>query len=183
MALPLATIDHTMLQSPSEQASTPTRPSQAVRESSALTTGKQHILVKMERMSTGGTRRVAQFKKAAKGRMSAATRKQKERARASLFPKRQAAARVRHTLQTGQARARCRANKDLEQLESKITFFASRVTEDSCDYARRRLEAIRDETSERDAKISVLNAILQDPVAIERVRALLEAGLQATRVE
>lgn len=162
--------------SASEKASTPAR--RTVCESSALTTGKQHILVKMERTSTGGTRRAAQFKRAAQGPMSAAVRKQRERVRASLFPRRQAAARVKHTLQMGKARARCRAHKDLEQLESDINYFASRVT--FCDYACRRLEAIRDESSEFDAKISVLNAILEDPVAIERVRALLEAGLQAS---
>ena len=45
---------------------TPPRPSQVVHESTALTTGKQHILVRLERTSTGGTRREAQ--QAADGR-------------------------------------------------------------------------------------------------------------------
>ena len=68
------------------------RPSQVVRESPpVLTPEKQHKVVTMERTSTGGTRREAQFKRAAKGPMSGAEREAKRRRRASLFPQQQVA--------------------------------------------------------------------------------------------
>ena len=86
-------------------ARTPKRPSQIVNESSpVLTDGRQHVVVVMERTSTGGTRRQAQFKRAAGGAMSGAERAHKKRVRASLFPQEQAAARARHAKQEQQAR-------------------------------------------------------------------------------
>ena len=88
-------------------ARTPKRPSQIVNESSpVLTDGRQHVVVVMERTSTGGTRRQAQFKRAAGGAMSGAERAHKKRVRASLFPQEQAAARARHAKQEQQARPR-----------------------------------------------------------------------------
>ena len=70
------------------------RPSQVVRESlPVLTPEKQHKVVTMERTSTGGTRREAQFKRAAIGPMSGAEREAKRRRRASLFPQQQVAVR------------------------------------------------------------------------------------------
>ena len=175
-SLPLATIQSAP-HSASGQVSTPLRPpSHTVREISALTTGKKHILVKMERMSTGGTRRGAQFKRAAQGPMSAAARKRKERLRASLFPKHQAAARKVHTIQTGKVRARCRAKTELQGLERDIKYFASRVA--FCDTARRVLKSIRDETDRGSHALSWIEANLEDPIAIQRVRAQLEAGLR-----
>ena len=136
-------------------------------------------------MSTGGTRRGAQFKRAAQGPMSAAARKRKERLRASLFPKHQAAARKVHTIQTGKVRARCRAKTELQYLEREIKYYASRVA--FCEGARPGLEFIRDEWIRKDsrlcttgkrAKMSWIEANVEDPIAIQRVRAQLEAGLR-----
>ena len=176
-SLPLATIQSAP-HSASGQVSTPLRPpSHTVREISALTTGKKHILVKMERMSTGGTRRGAQFKRAAQGPMSAAARKRKERLRASLFPKHQAAARQVHTIQTGKVRARFRAKLELERLEKDIKHFVSRLG--FCERARSMLEMIRDESVPScRGNLSWIEANLEDPIAIQRVRAQLEAGLR-----
>ena len=174
-SLPLATIQSAP-HSASGQVSTPLRPpSHTVREISALTTGKKHILVKMERMSTGGTRRGAQFKRAAQGPMSAAARKRKERLRASLFPKHQAAARKVHKIQTGKVRARFRAKMELQKVEKDIKYFVSRVA--FCDTARWMLKSIRDSTQVYSS-MSWIEANLEDPIAIQRVRAQLEAGLR-----
>ncbi len=67
---------------------TPKRPSQIVRERVALSDGKQHIEVTMERVSTGGTRYEASFTKAAGRAMTPAERAQKKRVRSTLFPPR-----------------------------------------------------------------------------------------------
>ena len=93
---------------------TPPRPSQVVHESTALTTGKQHILVRLERTSTGGTRREAQFTRAARGAMTCAERAQKKRVRASLFPQQQSAARARHAEQNRLARPRRKEKAELQ---------------------------------------------------------------------
>ena len=72
-------------------ARAPPRPSQIVHESAAPTPTRAHAVVTLERTSTGGTRRQAQFRRAAAGPMSDAVRAEKKRARAVLFPqKRQA---------------------------------------------------------------------------------------------
>lgn len=66
----------------------PVRQSQIVHESAAPTPGKTNVVVTMERTSTGGTRREAQFKRAAAGAMTPAERASKKRAKAELFPPR-----------------------------------------------------------------------------------------------
>ena len=66
----------------------PARPSQLVSETVGNTTpDKQHVVITLERTSTGGTRHEAQFKRAMSGPMSAAERTDKKRAKAFLFPK------------------------------------------------------------------------------------------------
>ena len=67
-------------------ARSPPRPSQIVSETSKATPTGQHVVVTLERTSTGGTRREAQFTTAAAGAMSAAERAQKKRKRKELFP-------------------------------------------------------------------------------------------------
>ena len=98
------------------EARTPPRPSQQVHESNpALTRGMQHVVIVLERKSTGGTRRKAQFKKSKGGPMTGAERKKKERARASLFPQQQIAARARHAEQERLAQPRRKEKADIEQ--------------------------------------------------------------------
>ena len=64
----------------------PPRPSQIVREVASVTTPQgQHVVVTLERMSTGGTRREAAFMRSAAGTMSEAERGRKKRAKKSLF--------------------------------------------------------------------------------------------------
>ena len=79
-----------------EQASgppstSPVRPSQVVHESSAMTPQGQHIEVKLERVSTSGTKHRAKFMRSSSGAMTAAERAQKKHVRTSLFPHTQAA--------------------------------------------------------------------------------------------
>ena len=69
------------------------RVSQIVYEYAVKTPTKQHEEVTMERTSTGGTQRPAQFVRAAGGPMSGAERAEKKRKRATLFPQKQAAVR------------------------------------------------------------------------------------------
>lgn len=77
-------------------AATPERPpSQVVQESAAETEGGQHVDVTLERVSTGGTRHHAHFRRSASGSLTAGERKAKSRARLSLFPEGAAAARQR----------------------------------------------------------------------------------------
>ena len=49
-----------------------------------------HVTIRMERVSTGGTRHAAEFKRTSSGAMSGAERMKKARVRATLFPDRQA---------------------------------------------------------------------------------------------
>jgi hypothetical protein len=70
------------------------RPSQVVHERTIASTplGK-HVVVSMERVSTGGTRHEAQYKRPQSGQMNGSERMAKARARTSLFPDEAAAAR------------------------------------------------------------------------------------------
>jgi hypothetical protein len=65
----------------------PLRPSQIVREPTPTPTPTkgEHLIVTMERVSTGGTKYVAQFTRAGSGAMSGAERAMKKRRRAQLF--------------------------------------------------------------------------------------------------
>lgn len=77
-------------------ASGPLRSSQIVTEKSVATPAGKHIKVTMERVSTGGTRYVAEFERAATcGAMTAAERALKKRKRRTLFPGAQDADRKR----------------------------------------------------------------------------------------
>ena len=67
--------------------------SQIVHETEAISPGGQHRNVTLERVSTGGTRHQAGFKRAVSGALSGAERMQKARMKRSLFPEEQAAAR------------------------------------------------------------------------------------------
>ena len=79
-----------------QRAHTPPRLSQKVHESSPRPTPTgHHVTITLERTSTGGTRREAQFDKAATGPMSGAERAEKKRKRASLFPRQQDALRAK----------------------------------------------------------------------------------------
>ena len=69
------------------------RLSQIVYEYESPTPTGQHVAVRLERTSTGGTRREAEFKRAASGPMSGAERASKKRCRATLFPEQQASVR------------------------------------------------------------------------------------------
>ena len=69
------------------------RLSQIVYEYESPTPTGQHVAVRLERTSTGGTRREAEFKRAASGPMSGAERANKKRCRATLFPEQQASVR------------------------------------------------------------------------------------------
>ena len=89
-----------------QRAYTPSRKSQKVHESSPRPTPHgQHVTITLERTSTGGTRREAQFKKAATGPMSGAERAEKKRKRASLFPQQQASLRATDVLRKQKATA------------------------------------------------------------------------------
>jgi len=67
-----------------------------VHESAATSPDGQHVVVTLERTSTGGTRREAQMKQAAHGAMTGAERAEKKRKRASLFPRKAAAQASKH---------------------------------------------------------------------------------------
>ena len=80
------------LMSQSTELGTPQRSSQVVRESSpVLSTGKKHLVIKMERRSTSGRKYEAHFKRASTGPMTGAERAAKKRVRATLFKPRQLA--------------------------------------------------------------------------------------------
>ena len=76
----------------SDTAHTPQaqRPSQKVQESEIVSPKGNHVTIRMERVSTGGTRHAAEFKRKSSGAMSGAERMKKARVRATLFPDRQA---------------------------------------------------------------------------------------------
>ena len=89
-----------------QRAHTPPRFSQKVHESSPRPTPHgQHVTITLERTSTGGTRREAQFEKAATGPMSGAERAEKKRKRASLFPQQQDSLRAKEVLRKRKATA------------------------------------------------------------------------------
>ena len=69
---------------------TPHRSSQSVHESKTLTPEGNHETIALERLSTGGTRYAAEFKRSSTGAMSDAERRKKARLRASLFPEKRA---------------------------------------------------------------------------------------------
>ena len=87
-----------------QTARTPPRKSQKVHESSPRPTPTgQHVTITLQRTSTGGTRREAQFEKAATGPMSGAERAEKKRKRASLFPQQQDSLRAKDVLRKRKA--------------------------------------------------------------------------------
>ena len=112
------------------------RPSQVVRESPpVLTPEKQHKVVTMERTSTGGTRREAQFKRAAIGPVSGAEREAKRRRRASLFPQQQVALRekdVQRKRQVAAAKVEAAATAAQQQAwcEDQQAYWALRLEEE-----------------------------------------------------
>ena len=72
----------------------------------------------MERTSTGGSRREAEFKRAASGPMSGAERANKKRCRATLFPEQQASVRgkdVQRKREAAAAKAAAAATARAEQ--------------------------------------------------------------------
>ena len=69
---------------------TPHRSSQSVHESKTLTPEGNHETIALERLSTGGTRYAAEFKRSSTVAMSDAERRKKARLRASLFPEKRA---------------------------------------------------------------------------------------------
>jgi hypothetical protein len=70
------------------------RPSQIVHERTVASTPQgQNVVVAMERISTGGTHHEARYQRPASGSMSGSQRMSKIRARTSLFPERESAAR------------------------------------------------------------------------------------------
>ena len=90
----------------------PKRPSQVVNESTAYSQTGQHIVISMDRVSTGGTRHVAQFHRQTDGPMSAAERAKKKRVRASLFPKEHAVARSLDATRKREAKERAAEDSD-----------------------------------------------------------------------
>ena len=83
------------------------QPSQRVHEAPAAVTPQgKHIAVTMSRVSTGGTRHEAVFKREKrKGAMSGAERKQKAKIRLSLFPDKQIVARRKDAERKGTERS------------------------------------------------------------------------------
>ena len=75
----------------------PPRPSQVVQESTSLSPEGRHIDVVMERVSTGGTRHQAHFRRSALTPMTGQERMAKNRARKSLFAEQAAADRQQDT--------------------------------------------------------------------------------------
>ena len=61
-----------------------------MHESKTLTPEGNHETITLERLSTGGTRYAAEFKRSSTGAMSDAERRKKARLRASLFPEKRA---------------------------------------------------------------------------------------------
>ena len=98
-------------------ARTPLRPSQIVRESAPAQTEDGHVVVVLKRTSTGGTRREAQFARAAIGPMSATERAQKKRVQASLFPQERIAAREKDAKRHRDARRVEQVEKDQQTLK------------------------------------------------------------------
>ena len=131
---PTAAFDWHELPTPATPAS-PKRPSQIVHETVVVTPLGQHIVVTLERTSTGGTRRNAEFKRAAVGAMSEAERAQKKRVRASLFPDRQAAGRKRHADLERAARPKRKEKQLQDGIEWGDEFCRQRgVTQATADY-------------------------------------------------
>jgi hypothetical protein len=97
---------------PEQVPATPKRPSQVVNESTASSQTGQHIVILMDRVSTGGTRHVAQFHRQTDGPMSAAERAKKKRVRASLFPKEHAVARSLDATRKREAKERAAEDSD-----------------------------------------------------------------------
>ena len=88
---------------------TPERPSQHVSKSEAPSTGKQNIVVTLERLSTGGTKRMVQMKRPAGRVMTGGERSKLGRLKASLFPS-------RHLLLREKDAERHRATREVERL-------------------------------------------------------------------
>ena len=85
--------------------SSPQRTSQRVHESTEVSQSGQRRIVQLERVSTGGTRHHVQFQRARSGALSGAERKLKSRAKQSLFPEEQAAARDKDAARKREDRA------------------------------------------------------------------------------
>jgi hypothetical protein len=96
----------------------PRRPSQVVHESAPVATPTgQHVVVTLERTSTGGTRREAKFTRTATGSMSDAERAQKKRLRKSLFPTEQATQKRKHAERMKTSRTAKKAARDYDQYD------------------------------------------------------------------
>jgi len=92
---------------------TPLRPSQVVHESTDSSPDGQHFIIAMERLSTGGTHHVAKFQRTGLGPLSVSERKQKSRAKASLFPEKEAEARDKDAERKQNERAAAASAKEL----------------------------------------------------------------------
>ena len=88
------------------------RLSQIVYEYESPTPTGQHVAVRLERTSTGGTRREAEFTRAASGPMSGAERADKKGCRATLFPEQQASVREKDVQRKRRAAAAKAAAKE-----------------------------------------------------------------------
>ena len=97
------------------------RPSQVVRERSVATPEGQHVVVFMERQSTGGTNHQSHFKRRAGGAMSGAERAEKKRKRAALFPDEQAASRRHDAERKRKAAAQVPSQQPGQQLSEGAT--------------------------------------------------------------
>ena len=107
---------------PEQAPPTPQRSSQIVHESKAFTPTGQHVVVNMERVSTGGTRYVQQFQRQqADGPMSAAERAQKKRVRAALFPQKVAAARTQDRTRKRDAKLCVADDSDPDETPQQMT--------------------------------------------------------------
>ena len=120
----------------------PQRPSQVVHETSVPTPEGKHIVVTLERVSTGGTRRSASFTKAADKAMTGAERAEKKRLRKSLFPDEQAAARDqdakrKRVARTESAKRECVREKAAAPLPL-VSTAAAECTEEDAEIVQRR---------------------------------------------
>ena len=107
------------------------RLSQIVYEYESPTPTGQHIAVRLERTSTGGTRREAEFKRAASGPMSGAERANKKRCRATLFPEQQASVRKKDVQRKRRAAAATEAaarQLRRRQLLSRLSWLGGRIS-------------------------------------------------------
>ena len=132
------------------------RLSQIVYEYESPTPTGQHVAVRLERTSTGGTRREAEFTRAASGPMSGAERADKKRCKMTLFPEKQASVRgkdVQRKRQAAAAKAAAAATAAAEQAE--LAWW-----EDQQDYWATRLQV--EFWSDRHAEALLKRALVRD---------------------